>query len=172
MSTLEDLIQKVNRLEADREIRAVMAEYLYRVDRSEPAEAIAELFTEDAVWEARGHLAEFGTTQGRRAIADMFAGLPGSLPFTAHFVTNPVVVVSEDATTARGRWHTLELATTADPSEQLVMVAWYDNDFVRVGDTWQIHHVRYEDSVVFPYADGWIDTRYISSLTLERIPHA
>lgn len=172
MADLEDVLARLGRLEAERDVCAVMADYLRRVDRREDIDSIGELFTEDAIWEAQGFLAEFGTTQGRSALEEMFAGLPASLSYTAHFATNPSVEVSEDLTSARGSWHTLELATTTTtPVEQIVMVAWYENDFALVDGRWRMSHVRFKDTAVFPYTEGWAATRFISALTLERTPH-
>lgn len=173
MVDLDDVLDRLARLEAERDICALMADYLRRVDLRESIDSIGELFTEDAVWEAQGFLAEFGTTQGRSALEQMFAGLPASLSYTAHFATNPSVVVDDDLVTARGSWHTLELATTTTtPVEQVVMVAWYDNNFALVDGLWRMSHVRFKDTAVFPYTEGWAATRFISALTLERTPHA
>lgn len=174
MHDLDTIIARLERLESEKEIRATMAEYIRRVDRQEDVEAVGDLFTEDAIWEARGHLGnEFGTTTGRAAIVDMFRGLPASLPFTAHFLTNEEIVVAEDGTSATGSWHTLELATTTtEPVEQIVMIAWYNNDFRLVDGKWRMEHVRFEDTSVFPYTQGWTACRFVSPLTLEQIPHS
>lgn len=169
MSDITALTARLARLEAKEAIAEVMAQYAYLVDRHESVDELASLFTEDAIWEARGNLAEFGTNTGRENIRNMFAALPESLPFTAHYLTNPQITVNDEATAGRGRWHTLELATTTTgEGAQVVMVAWYDNDFVKVGDDWKISHIRFEDTCVFPFAEGWLHTRYLSPVTLER----
>jgi len=172
MTDIAALTARLAQLEAKEAIAAVMAEYAFKVDHHLPADEIAELFTEDAVWEARGNLAEFGVTRGRSAIRDLFASLPESLSFTAHYLTNPHITVNADATAGRGRWHTFELSTTTTgEGEQICMVAWYDNDFVKVDDAWKISHIRFEDIAVFPFSEGWLRTRYISPITLARTPH-
>lgn len=164
-------LARIERLEAIHEIGLVMARYADLVDHGGDPDDIAALFTPDAVWQARGNLAEFGTTTGRQAIRDMFAGLPASLPFTAHYLTNPAIDADPAAGSGRGRWHTLEFAsTTAGDGEQVTMVAMYDNDFQRVDGRWLLSFVRFEDAAVFRYTDGWLHTRYLSPVTLERIP--
>lgn len=156
---------RLNALEAKELVSATMADYLRRVDLQENIDTIGELFTDDAVWEAEGNLAEFGTTRGRDAIATMFRELPGTLPFTAHFVTNPTITVDEDCLHANGTWHTLELCSTKESNSQLVMLAWYDNDFRFDNGRWRLDHVRFSDTRVFDYGAGWIHTRYLSPLT-------
>lgn len=162
---LTRLRARVNILEARELVSATMADYLRRVDMQEDIDTIGELFTGAAVWEAQGNLAEFGITHGREAIAAMFGELPGTLPFTAHFVTNPTITVDDDALRANGTWHTLELCSTEESNSQLVMLAWYDNDFRFEDGRWRLDHVRFSDTRVFDYGVGWIHTRYLSPLT-------
>ncbi len=170
MSDEQDWHRRLEVLEAKEHIATVMAEYLFQVDRPRDRDVLSELFARGAVWEALGNLAEMGITTSRDAIVDMLVALPETLSFTAHFIGNPVIDVAADATTGRGRWHTLELMSKGgdDPAE-IVCVAWYDNEFVREEGKWRISHVRYEDSLVFPFTEGWRDTRYVSMLTGQKI---
>lgn len=169
---VEELVQRVQRLEAREQIASVMAEYLYQVDRPRQRHVLATLFADDAVWEAQGNLSEMGTTTSGKAIVDMLVSVPETLPYTAHFITNPVIDMAPDGASARGRWHTLELiAKGGEAPAELVCIAWYDNDFVRRDGRWQISHVRYEDSLVFPFDEGWHDVRYVSLVTGERTGH-
>jgi hypothetical protein len=162
--------RRLEALEAKDQIATVMAEYLYQVDRSRDRLVLNGLFSDGAVWEACGNLSEMGVTTSREAIVDMLVALPETLSFTAHFIGNPVIEVASDARTGRGRWHTLELMSKGgDKPAEVVCIAWYDNEFVRQDGRWQISHVRYEDSLVFPFTEGWRDTRYVSLLSGERI---
>lgn len=163
---LDDLQERVERIESQRAIAHLMYRYIYACDELKDADLIADLFTEDAVWEGKGNFAEFGATEGKDAIREMFVGNPEMLPFTAHFLANPVVGLSMDGSKGWGQWHTLEAATLRDGRAQVWMAAWYDNDFVRVGEDWKIQHIRYRDRFVCPYEDGWLHTRYVSPQTL------
>ena len=172
MSNTAGLEHRLGRLEAREQIEAVMAEYLYLVDRELDGERIAGLFTEDAIWEPRGNLAvDMAPTRGRQDIRKLFTTLPATMSFGAHFITNAVVEVAADLQTAKGRWHAFELLTKEDPTVQVVQLAWYDNDFVRQDDKWLIDHIRFEDSLSFPYGDGWADTRFVSLVTGESFPY-
>ena len=163
---LEVIQHRLERLESERRIAHVMYRYIHACDELKDAEAIASLFTDDAIWEGKGRFSEFGQTSGREAIREMFVENPKMLPFTAHFLTNPVIVLSQEGSEGWGQWHTLEAATLRDQSAQVWILAWYDNDFELVGDDWKIKHVRYTDTCVVPYEDGWLKTRYVSPQTL------
>lgn len=165
-----DLEKRLDRIESREEIEGVMAEYLYLADRDPDADKIAALFTEAAIWEPRGNFAlEQSPTHGRTAIRELFAGLGGTMSFGAHFITNAVVEVDGDA--AHGRWHTLELLTKENPTVQIFQVAWYENDFERVDGRWRISHIRFEDTLSFPFVEGWAETRFVSLVSGERFPH-
>ncbi len=171
MSSESDLERRVARLEARERIEAVMAEYLYLSDRELDPDRIAALFTAEATWEPRGNLAvEQVPTHGREAIRELFAALPGMMSFGAHFITNAVVEVSADLASARGRWHTLELLTKENPTVQVLQLAWYENDFVREGEEWKIDRIRFEDSLSFPFTEGWAETRFVSLVSGESFP--
>lgn len=158
-------------LEAKDEISTLMYEYLHLADSSSTPEVIADFFAEDGVYETRGNLSEMPPVLGREAIRELFRGLGTMLTYSTHFATNPVISLSEDGARARGRWYTYEMCTTAEPQEQIVLLAVYDNDFVRVDDRWLIQHVRFEDVLSFPFTEGWRDTRFISLVDLSRRGH-
>lgn len=165
---LENLRGHLEDLRAERAIAHCMYRYLKACDVAKDADIVASYFTHDAVWEGQGNFSEFGRTEGRDAIREMFVTNPEILPFTAHFVTNAVIVLGLDRSTAWGEWHCLEAATLRDGAAQVWIAAWYDNDFVKAGDEWKISHIRYRDSFVCTYEDGWLKNRYVSPLTLDK----
>ena len=166
---LRDLEGRLERLESQRAIAHVMYRYIYACDELKDADRISGLFTDDAIWEGQGHFSEFGKTVGREAIREMFVENPTMLPFTAHFLANPVIGLSQDGRRGWGQWHTLEAATLRDGRAQVWIAAWYDNDFELVDGDWLIKHIRYKDSFVAPYEDGWRNVRYVSPLSLTKL---
>ncbi|HZJ07798.1 MAG TPA: nuclear transport factor 2 family protein [Nocardioidaceae bacterium] len=162
--------QRIARLEARFEVGDLMAEYLYLVDREPRRESMEALFTEDAIWEPKGNHSELEPVHGRSAIGEMLSGLPESFSFTVHYVTNPKIRISDDLQTADGRWHALEFISTREPVNDLVEVAWYESSFEFHDGRWLISHVKYTDTLVFPYAEGWTNTRFVSLFTGDRIP--
>jgi ketosteroid isomerase-like protein len=165
---LEQLRREVQDLRDERAIAHVMYRYLKACDTLKDPDVIASHFTEDAVWEGQGNLEEFGVTRGRAAIRAMFVENPKILPFTAHFVTNPTIVLALDRESAWGEWHCLEAATLRDGRAQVWIAARYDNDFAKVGGDWKISHIRYKDTFVCTYEAGWLKERYVSPLSLQR----
>lgn len=163
------LRSRVERHDALGRIERLMYRYIDACDVAKDADLIASMFTEDASWEGQGHFVEFGVTRGRDAIRQMFVENPVMLPFTAHFLTNAALGVSQDLKVGWGRWHVLEAATLRDRKAQVWMLAWYDNDFVEVDGSWLIKHLRYRDTVVVPYEEGWLNTRYVSPLSLTKV---
>lgn len=163
---LENLEHRLELLEAERAIARTMYHYIEACDRLKDPDRISSLFCEDAIWEGKGNFAEFGQTIGRPAIRQMFVDNPTILPFTAHYLTNPVIGVSMDLRSGWGQWHTLEAATYRERSAQVWISAWYDNDFIKVGSEWLIKHLRFTDTFVVPYEEGWLRTRYVSPNTL------
>ncbi|MDX6310903.1 MAG: hypothetical protein QOF44_367 [Streptomyces sp.] len=93
--------------------------------------AVADAFTEDAVWEGLGqdYTAKFGRTEGRAAIAGMLAEY---LPPNPHFRTNvhllfPGTVEVTDGT-AQGSWLMQQLSRYESGAEE-IMVARLDVTF-------------------------------------------
>ncbi len=169
---MSDVEARLARLEAERDIAALMATYARLVDEGPDADAIAALFTADAVYETFGHLGLEGEPiSGRDALHATFRDLPDLLPFTAHYLCNPAVTVSADAMRGEGRWLVLELASAVsdDGRQALVMVAAYHNDFVHTPDGWRIERVRFGDLRAFPYLEGFATTRYVSMYDGRRV---
>lgn len=163
---LEMIENRLNQLDAERAIAQTMYHYIEACDHIKDAERVSSYFTEDGIWEGGGNFAEFGETVGRDAIREMFVGNPVMLPFTMHYLTNPIIGVAMDGQSGWGKWQTLEAATLRDSSAQVWIAARYDNDFRKVGDNWLISHLRFTDVFVAPYEEGWLRSRYVSPLML------
>jgi ketosteroid isomerase-like protein len=166
---VDQLADRVERLEAIKSVSHLLYRYVYIADKVKDADLIAECFAEDALWEGVGQVSEFKAV-GRREIRDMFHGVFTTyLPFTAHWVTNQVITLSRDGSRAYGQWHILEAANLKDNCAQVWLVAWYDNEFVKVGEDWKISHVRLVETFICPYEEGWLKVKYVSPITLEKI---
>lgn len=165
---LDGMERRLERIEAARAVERLMHGYVHAIDVIKDAEVTAGFFSPDAVWEGRGNLAEF-RAEGLDEITEMFRANPSMLPFTAHFLTNPVVDVSPAGTEARGRWHALEAATLFDGETAVWLMALYDNDFAKLDGEWRITRIRFEDRIICPYDEGWARVRYVSPVTLERV---
>ncbi|MDH6677787.1 hypothetical protein M2284_001986 [Rhodococcus sp. LBL1] len=88
-------------------------------------DALAALFTEDAVWEGVGadYAARFGTRSGRDAVIEMVAShLPPNDHFrrNVHLLGNEQIDVDTDGGAARGRWIMQQLSTYRDGTSELI----------------------------------------------------
>jgi hypothetical protein len=111
------------------------------------AREIADLFTDDALWEGGGAL---GTCRGRAAIRERFAA--PTLSFSWHYFVKPRIEVAGDA--ARARWDLLAPCTSRE-GRALWMAGVEDDEYRRVAGRWL--HSRMSLRVVFmaPHDRGW-----------------
>lgn len=135
----QDLAARIARLEAIEAIKQLKASYCLHCDRGYDPDALAALFTTDAVWDGGGYV---GRHVGREAIRTFFAGVAGRFPFAAHLVTNPIITVNGDEAT--GLWRMLMPCTLseADGEHTAIQVSEYDEVYRRVGGTWLIHRLN------------------------------
>jgi hypothetical protein len=108
---------------------------------------IADLFTEDALWEGGAAL---GTCQGRAAIRERFAA--PTLAFSWHYFVKPRIEVTGDS--ARARWDLLAPCTSRE-GRAMWMAGVEDDEYRRVDGRWL--HQRMALRVVFmaPHDRGW-----------------
>lgn len=158
MIAVADLAARLDRLEAERDVRALMAEYVAlcdRLGRGSTAGDIADLFTADAEWIGVGpdYVQEYGRHRGRDAITaffDEFCRHEPHFRFNAHFLTSERI--EPGPARARGRWLMLQAATRAVGSD--LRGARLDVRFARDGAAWKIE--RFETARLLALSvDGW-----------------
>ena len=136
--TIEDFL-------AAEEIKNVRYAYSAHLD-SQNVDALADLFTEDAVCDFGE---EWGVWKGRETIKASYTAVMGQIgsPFDAlHVFTNPWITVT-GATTAHGRWYLLDLLTRQKPvtglatrgghDNPLLYLAIYEDDYRKVDGNWK-----------------------------------
>jgi hypothetical protein len=158
--TVRALEARLARLEAEEEIRRLKARYGALVDARygrdgarprgeiEPlAGEIAELFTEDAVWDGGQGL---GLCRGREAIRARF--LEPTLRFSWHYFVKPRIEVLGER--ARGSWDLLAACTTRDG-----VASWLagveDDEYRRVDGRWLHAAMRLRVVFLAPHAGGF-----------------
>ena len=102
---LEALERRIRRLEDLEEIKQLKARYAAYCDANYAADALANLFTVDAVWDG-GML---GRNEGREAIRQFFRGSSQRIAFALHHILSPII--ETDGDTARGTWYLLQTCT-------------------------------------------------------------
>jgi hypothetical protein len=158
--TVRALEARLARLEAEEEIRRLKARYGALVDARygrdgprpreeiEPlAAGIAELFTEDAVWDGGAGL---GLCRGRAAIRERF--LEPTLRFSWHYFVKPRIEVQGES--ARGTWDLLAPFTTRDGVASW-MAGVEDDEYRRVDGRWLHASMRLRVVFTAPHAGGF-----------------
>jgi hypothetical protein len=158
--TVRDLEQRVRRLEAAEEIRNLKSRYgsladarygrdgvVARPELERIAGELAELFTEDAVWDGGAAL---GVCHGRPAIRERL--LDPTLRFSWHYFVKPRIEVEGDR--ARATWDVLAPCTTRD-GVATWMAGVEDDEYARVGGRWLHRRMRLRTVFFAPHARGW-----------------
>ena len=129
MQELRELLEK-------EKIRKLKLLYSHLMD-SNQIDALADLFTEDAICEFGP---EFGNWEGQDAIRANYHGVFASQnPFDAmHHVTNHYIDLT-GPDTARGRSYLIDVVTTTEPDKQpIVWFGLYDEEYRKAKGEWKI----------------------------------
>ncbi len=121
------------------------------VEIEEVADRLADLFTEDAVWEGGGSL---GRCEGKHAIRERFRA--PTLHYSWHFFVKPEIRVEGDR--AMGTWDVLAMITTLE-GRALWMVGVEHDEYARVGDRWLHTRMQLDSKLMAPYDRGWAPSR-------------
>lgn len=111
-------------------------------------EAVANLFVEDAVWDASPI---FPIQKGRDAIRSHIKVFT-AMPFAMHNAVNPVIEVNGDSAT--GTFNIIVMVTSAEQQAYWVF-AMYDDTFVRTPEGWRFKKLRATVTAYAPYETGW-----------------
>lgn len=150
-----DLQRQVDRIKSSNDIKRLQRIFGYYFDEGLWDEMV-NLFTEDAsleyardgVYEGRDRIREYFYTMG----SSQQGLLPGEL--NEHFQLMPVVTLSEDGMTAKGRWRDIILKGMHGEW------AWwgegpYENEYVMEDGVWKISRLHWFQTIMVPYEGGW-----------------
>ena len=152
--SLEDLERRVKLLEDIEEIKLLKRRYCAACDGGYDADAIAGLFTEDAVWDGGMR----GKNEGREQIRSLFQRAPERMAFAIHMVLNPIIEVKGD--TAKGTWYLFQPCTWAEGNRAIWGAARYDEEYVRVDDRWMFQRLKLTSHFWTPFEEGWVKTQF------------
>jgi ketosteroid isomerase-like protein len=148
---------RIARIEAAEEIRRLKAHYCDLCDDGYDADALAGLFTPDAVWDG----GDLGRFEGTDAIRRFFAGTARALSLAIHHVTNPAISVADDAQSATARWYLLQAATLRQGNRAVWIAGRYADEFVRASGDWRFRSVTLRTRFFTPYASGWGEVPFV-----------
>ena len=153
--TMEDLDRRISQLEDIEEIKRLKRRYCFYCDDSYDADALAELFTVDAVWDGGIR----GRNEGREEIRRFFRQAPQRLPFAIHMVMNPIIEVNGE--TASGTWYLFQPCTFAEGDRAVWGAARYDEEYVKVGGEWKFQNLKLISHFWTPFDEGWVETKFL-----------
>lgn len=181
-AVLVALEARVDKLEAEAEIRRLQARYMFLCDTplpefgveddAERIELILDLYTDDAVWEGVGehYDNEFGKAVGKaqiRAHFERFWRRPQhpKLVLNAHYLTSEQIHVHADGETADGQWIHFQPWLFAD-GRGLVRGSRLNNLFLRLDGRWKLARTRTENVFVVPLPDNFVSDHPTASVLL------
>ena len=152
---LEALERRIQRLEDLEAIKQLKARYAAHCDAHYDADALAELFTADAVWDG-GIL---GYNEGRETIRQFFRGSSQRISFALHYIVSPIIEIDGD--TAHGTWYLLQTCTYLNGNQAVWGAATYHDRYVRDQGVWKFQHVRITSHFWTPFEEGWARIPFI-----------
>jgi hypothetical protein len=159
---LSSLQERLDRVESEREIQALVYRYAELCDAAYDPDGLAELFTLDATWSSRSKdgSVDFGHHQGREAIRAFFAGVSADLgPMTLHYLLSPRVEIGPDRDSAAGHCYLYAIldrrpagveAGSAE-RERIILAGTYAHRFRRVDGRWLISASACDVSLEAPF---------------------
>jgi hypothetical protein len=149
------LREKVQRIKDGNDIKRLQRIFGYYFDRGLWDE-MTDLFSDNAILE----YARDGVYTGKEKIREYFYALGGNKSglkegqLNEHFQLMPVITLSDDGLTAKGRWRDLSLqgqfGKTAFWGEGP-----YENEYVKEGGVWKISKLCWYQTILVPYTGGW-----------------
>ncbi|MFC0267223.1 nuclear transport factor 2 family protein [Kushneria aurantia] len=169
-SDFQALLARVDKLEAEAEIRRLQTRYMFLCDTplpeygvkddAERIDHIMALYSNDAIWEGVGEYydGQFGRLEGADAIRRHFEKFWGDkkdpeLLLNVHYLTAEQIHVEGD--TATGQWVHCQPWIFSDGSS-LLRSSRLNNTFAKQLDgRWLITRTRTENVFVAPLKEGW-----------------
>ena len=182
IADLKSLITRVEKLEAEAEIRRLQVRYMFLCDTPNPEygvkddaeriDLIMALYTDDAIWEGVGDYYDnqFGRLDGAAAIRQHFEKFWGQkrdpeLLLNVHYLTSEQIHVHGD--TAEGQWVHCQPWIFSN-GKSLLRSSRLNNAFRRQPDgSWKITRTRTENVFVAPLTEGWAEDFCTNSVLMK-----
>jgi ketosteroid isomerase-like protein len=110
---------------------------------------IADLFTEDGVWDSRPFMP---VAKGREAIRNLFVELR-KMPFASHQMTNPIIEVNGDR--AKAYWRLLGASDLPGAKTGELHINAYEDEYERTAEGWRISYMLSVSGRLGIMTEGW-----------------
>lgn len=146
--------QRLTRLEASDQIRALKMRYAHLCDAGYPIDELEALFAPAAVWDGGD---TFGRHEGWQQIAEFFASASKRVSWAMHYTVAGDIHVATDGLTATGNWF-LWQPMTFDGAAVWLM-ARYSDQYEVVNGAWRITHLALDVQALTPIDRSWVSER-------------
>ncbi|MBT6044253.1 MAG: nuclear transport factor 2 family protein [Gammaproteobacteria bacterium] len=154
-SRLDSLRARAQRIKDGNDIKRLQRTYGYYLDEALWDE-LTDLFADDATVE----YARDGLYRGKDRIREYLYRLGDNRigleegQLNEHFQLMPVITLSDDGMSAKGRWRAVILTGRYQESAM-----WgegpYENEYVKDNGVWKISKLRWYQTIMVPYEGGW-----------------
>jgi hypothetical protein len=155
MADLQSRLAKVEDIES---IRCLKAHYADLCDEGYDADALVALFTPDGEWDG----GKLGCFEGRNALHKFFSGMPKTLSFAVHHLTNSAIRVNDARTQASARWYLLQTATLASDGTAVWLAGRYEDQLLRGPEGWRFRSMKIHARFFTTHAAGWGELPFLS----------
>jgi len=150
--------QRSDRIRAINEIENLQRIYGYYTDKM-LWDQVVDLFTEDGTLEIGLSGVYVGKDSVRRYLYSLSDGRQGPIEglLYEHLQFQPIITLSDDGKSAKGRWRTLiQTGTHGAGSGGQWGEGPYENEYVRENGVWKISKLRWYATFIAPYEGGWL----------------
>jgi hypothetical protein len=155
--TLEDLADRLQRLEDKGAIEHLLVLYAQGSDKQNDPDIMVPLFTEDGVFEVGSG---YGTYIGHPAIRKFLEGAPDIIKWSLHYMISPHIEIGPDGQTAKVfcyLWEMANMENSKGELEPVLIGGTYHNDAVKLPNgEWRFNHVRLRMEIMSPFYEGWV----------------
>jgi uncharacterized protein (TIGR02246 family) len=177
LGEIRELLQKIDRrlqqIEDQEAIRRLIVDYARGADQGNNPALLTPLFTEDAVWEAKG----FGRWEGRDKVIGFLEAIAGEkVWWSLHYMISPRIDLAADGRSATLLWYLWEPATMPDEETKAPEPHWitgiYDAEVVKTERGWLFKRISSGMNMISPAKDGWVKMRFPKgSATMPYLKH-
>lgn len=169
-ATVDSLLQRAERALDLKEIERLQRAYGYYIDHSD-WDNVVDLLTDDATAE----YALSGVYVGKESIRGLLYGVgydqKGLLPrqLREHTQLQPVITLSPDGQTARGRWRAVVLLGQYEEYARW-QIGPYENVYRKENGKWKISSLHWYETFTVPFKGGWTGMMGATNVADRRIP--
>ena len=169
-ATVSTLLQRAEHANDLKEIERLQRAYGYYIDQSD-WDNVVDLLTDDATAEYAVSGVHVGKASIRGLLYAIGYGKRGLQPqqLREHTQLQPVITISPDGRTARGRWRALVLLGQFQQYARW-QVGPYENEYRKENGVWKISRMQWYETFTVPFKGGWKGRMEMTNVADRRMP--